>query len=275
MTWLPQSLILMPIWRILPKRWTNPWISVLDPIWSYQERFYPFSVHGDAFLVVSPGGLYLANASPTLIHQIALRRTDWVKPIEHYSVVEHFGPNVVTTEGSTWRDHRKVSSGAFNERSNAVVWKESVKQAEKMIKAWGRRNDGDGKGGMWVKDVYPDAATTSLHIISRSGFGVRLLWDGEEMGEEQEVEEGYERFTSHTPRGGHTMTFKESMHTMLRDFVWMGLFSKATLKSLPFKRTRKVYEGYTNFNDYLHELLELKKTAIGNGLAKKDTFDLM
>ncbi len=155
-----------------------------------------------------------------------------MKPVEHYSVAEHFGPNVLTTEGSTWRDHRKVSSGAFNERSNAVVWKESVKQAEKMIKTWGRRNDGDAKGGMWVKDVYPDAATTSLHIISRSGFGVGLLWDGEEVGEGEEVDEGYERFTSHTPRGGHTMTFKDSMHTMLRDFIWMGVFSKATL-SMP------------------------------------------
>ncbi|KAL8929261.1 MAG: hypothetical protein Q9208_001344 [Pyrenodesmia sp. 3 TL-2023] len=239
------------------------------------ERFGPFSVHGDAFLVVSPWGLYLANASPTLIHQIALRRTDWIKPVEHYAVVEPFGPNVLTTEGSTWRDHRKVTSGAFNERSNAVVWKESVKQAEEMIKAWGRRNDGDGKGGMWVKDVYPDAATASLHIISRSGFGVRLLWEGEEMGAGETVEKGYERFTSHTPTGEHTMAFKESMRTMLRGFIWMGVFSKATLKRLPFKQTRKVYEGYTNLNDYLHELLQLKKTAISNGLAEKDTFDLM
>ncbi|KAI4143633.1 MAG: hypothetical protein L6R39_004502, partial [Caloplaca ligustica] len=252
----------MPLWRLLPTKWTDPWIHVIDPIWSYVERYQPFTKLGDAFLVVSPWGVYLANASPTLIHQIALRRNDFVKPIEHYSVVEHFGPNLITTEGSTWRDHRKVSSGAFNEKSNAVVWSESIRQAGEMIKAWKRRegvadDGGNGKKeeAMWLKDVYPDAATTSLHIISRSGFGVRLLWDGEEMKDGKRVEEEYERFTSHMPKGGHTMTFKE--------------------KILPFKRTRKVYEGYTNFNDYLHELLQLKKTAIGNGLAEKDTLDLM
>lgn len=111
-----------------------------------------------------------------------------------------------------------------------MVWRESVRQAGEMIKAWGRRQGKDGKGGMWVSDVYPDAATTSLHIISTSGFGVSLLWEGEEM---KEVEEGYEMFTSHTPRGGHTMTFKESMHTMLRDFVWMGLFSRGVLSEFP------------------------------------------
>ncbi|KAL8756235.1 MAG: hypothetical protein Q9199_003085, partial [Rusavskia elegans] len=247
--------------------------SILDPIWSYRERYAPFAKRGDVFLVVSPWGCYMANASPNVIHQIATRRTEWVKPIEHYSVVEHFGPNVVTTEGSTWRDHRRVSNTSFNERSNAVVWKESIRQSGEMVKAWGRRV-GNSNEVMWIEDVYPDVATTSLHIISRSGFGVKLLWSGEEQVNE-EVEEGYEKFSSHEPMGKHTMTFKESLHTMLRDFVWMGVFSKSTLKKLPFKRTKIVWEGYTNLNTYLHELLDLKKAAIAAGLAEKDALDLM
>ncbi|KAL8859237.1 MAG: hypothetical protein Q9178_004175 [Gyalolechia marmorata] len=242
--------------------------------------------HGDNFLVVSPWGLYMANASPTVIHQIATRRTDWLKPTEHYSVVEHFGPSVITTEGSTWRDHRRVSNASFNERSNAVVWRESIRQAREMSHAWGRR-EGNTTDVMWIDDVYPDAATTSLHIISRSGFGVKLLWPGEEQvdGEiDGEIEEGYEKFSSHQPLNKHTMTFKESMHTMLRDFIWMGVFSKSTLgmsemddelEKLPFKRTKKVWEGYTNLNTYLHELFDLKKASIATGLAERDALDLM
>ncbi|KAL8737513.1 MAG: hypothetical protein Q9181_001613 [Wetmoreana brouardii] len=272
---LPLSFILFPIFRRLPTNWTDPWLRLLDPLWAYHELYAPFARYGDNFLVVSPWGVYMANASPSVIHQIATRRTDWVKPIEHYSVVEQFGANVLTTEGSTWRDHRKVSSGSFNERSNAVVWKESIRQAQQMIKSWSRREGNNEEKGMWVHDVYPDAATTSLHIISRSGFGVKLLWPGEELGDGNEVEDGYERFTSHVPMGGHTMTFKESMKTMLKDIIWMGLFTKKWLERLPFKRTRKVWEGYINFNDYLHELLELKKASIAKGLAEKDTSDLM
>lgn len=49
------------------------------------------------------------------------------------------------------------------------------------------------------------------------------------MAEGEEVEEGYEGFTSHVPMSGHTMTFKESMKTMLRDFIWMALFSQGML----------------------------------------------
>ncbi|KAL8853819.1 MAG: hypothetical protein Q9221_001290 [Calogaya cf. arnoldii] len=231
---------------------------MLDPIYSYRELYAPFAKYGDNFLVVSPWGCYMANASPTVIHQIATRRTEWVKPTEHYSVVEHFGPNVVTTEGSTWRDHRRVSNASFNERSNAVVWRESIHQAGEMLKAWGRRV-GNSNEAMWIEDVYPDAATTSLHIISRSGFGVKLLWPREEQ-VDGEVEEGYEKFSSHEPTGKYTMTFKKSLHTMLRDFVWMGVFSTSTLKRLPFKRTK---------------LLDLKKSAVAAGLAEKDALDLM
>ncbi|KAL8888647.1 MAG: hypothetical protein Q9215_003956 [Flavoplaca cf. flavocitrina] len=265
---------------------------VLDPLWSYRESFSLFAKYGDTFLVATPSGCYMANASPTVIHQVATRRTEWVKPIEHYSVVEHFGPNVVTTEGSTWRDHRRVSNASFNERSNAVVWKESIHQATQMAKAWGRR-PGNSKELMWIGDVYPDAATTSLHIISRSGFGVKLLWPGEEQ-VDGELEDGYEKFSSHQAMGKHTMTFEESLHTMLRDFVWMGVFSLSTLSAslneaafefsnanngepekLPFRRTKVVWEGYTNLNTYLHELLDLKKAAIAAGLAEKDALDLM
>ncbi|KAI4202259.1 MAG: hypothetical protein LQ350_002643 [Teloschistes chrysophthalmus] len=254
----------------------NYFIALLDPVWAYHTRYSLFAKYGDTFLVVSPWGLYLANASPSVIHQIATRRTDWVKPIEHYSVVEQFGSNVITTEGSTWRDHRKITSGSFNEKSNAVVWKESIRQAQEMIKTWVRR-DGNGEdGAMWVKDVYPDAATTSMHIISRSGFGVKLLWPGEESEVEDEAEAGgYERFSSHEPKGEYTMTFKESMHTILRDVIWMGLFSRKWSERLPLERPKKVWEGYANLNSYLHELLELKKTAIKDGTAEKDSLDLM
>ncbi|KAL8712046.1 MAG: hypothetical protein Q9220_003742 [cf. Caloplaca sp. 1 TL-2023] len=300
MTWLPLSFILMPIYRAMPAKWTDPWLgyplplsllchnpsnysltilpllsfddSVLDPIWSYRQLYAPFARFGDNFLVVSPWGLYMGNASPSVIHQIATRRTDWQKPIEHYGVVEIFGRNVNTSEGQTWRDHRKASGGSFDERSNAVVWKESIMQAQKMIKAWGQREGNDKEGSMWVADVYPDAATTSLHVISRGGFGVKLLWPWEKM---EKVDEGYERFTSHVPIDGHTMTFKQSMQSILRDFIWMGVFSKKNLERLPFKRTRKVWEGYTNLNQYLHELLDLKKAEIAKGLSEADAVDLM
>ncbi|KAL8642325.1 MAG: hypothetical protein Q9228_000977 [Teloschistes exilis] len=261
---------------MLPSTWTDPWLRVLDPLWAYRTPYSLFAKYGDSFLVVSPWGLYLANASPSVIHQIATRRTDWVKPIEHYSVVEQFGSNVVTTEGSTWRDHRKITSGSFNEKSNAVVWKESIRQAQEMIKTWAKRDSNGEDSTMWVKDVYPDAATTSMHIISRSGFGVKLLWPGEELEDEDEADAGgYERFSSHEPKGEYTMTFKESMHTILRDVIWMGLFSRKWSERLPLERPKKVWEGFANLNSYLHELLELKKNAIKDGTAEKDSLDLM
>ena len=201
-------------------------VSVISPIWSYESGYAPFARNGDTFLVASPGGIYYAIASPSTIHQIATRRTDFIKPVEHYHVVEIFGRNVLTSEGATWRDHRKVTSTSFNEKSNALVWKESLYQAEKMVEAW-RRDGRDDKEGAYVQDLYRHAATTSLHVVSRSGFGVRLLWPGEE---EKEVskDEGneYSAFSCQEPRKGYTMNFKESLGFMLGHIIWMAVLPK-------------------------------------------------
>ena len=186
----------------------------------------------------------MANSNPKIIHQIATRKNDFTKPIEHYAVIDIFGKNVVTSEGSAWRNHRKITSSSFNERSNALVWRESIHQAEAMLASWAMR-EGNDTDCMSVDGVYPDAATTSLHVVSRSGFGVRLLWPGEK-GELDEGDE-YEWFSSERPKGGHTMTFKESMRIMLSDFIWMGVFSKRTLgESIAQYRISKNQEADVN-----------------------------
>ena len=47
-----------------------------------------------------------------------------------------YGRNVVTSEGSTWRLHRKITSKPFSERNNQLVHDESVRQALQMMQSW-------------------------------------------------------------------------------------------------------------------------------------------
>ena len=100
---------------------------------------------------------------------------------------------------------------------------------------------------MWIGNMYPDAATTSLHIISRSGFGVKLRWPGEEQ-VDGELEDGYEKFSSHQAMGKHTMTFEESLHTMLRDVIWMGVFSLSTLSTSLNEAAIEIFPMLTTVN---------------------------
>jgi cytochrome P450 len=51
-------------------------------------------------------------------------------------VLNIYGRNVVTTEGTEWRLHRKITSRPFSERNNQLVHEESVRQTIQMMAAW-------------------------------------------------------------------------------------------------------------------------------------------
>jgi len=184
----------------------------MTPDWTWNMLHEPFAKHGDTFLVVAPGrnSLYVADAQA--ISQITSRRNDFPKPLEMYGAVDIYGKNVVSTEGSVWRHHRKIVSAPFTEKNNLLVWRESLHQAQAMLQGW--MASGDGKNAL-VKNVSEDTMRLSLHVISRAGFGVRLSWPHES---EQEK-------TSK----GHTMSYKDALGTLLEHLPWVMLVKKSIL----------------------------------------------
>lgn len=181
---------------------------MLDNEWVWLLKREPFERLGsNAFLVVAPGKNSLFVADADAISQIATRRNDFPKPIHLYTSVDIFGKNVVSTEGSIWRHHRKITSPPFTEKNNHMVWQESLHQAQSMISAWfqnGKKESGP------VVDVPAAAMRLSLHVISRAGFGVRLHWPHEEMQMKGRVGEVPE---------GHTMTYKDALSTLLENIL--------------------------------------------------------
>ena len=56
-----------------------------------------------------------------------------------------YGRNVLTTDGATWRLHRKITSKPFSERNNQLVHDETVRQTTQMLAAWEQHIQPDGK----------------------------------------------------------------------------------------------------------------------------------
>ena len=163
--------------------------------------------------------------------QLTTRKTHFVKPIEIYAIVDIFGPSILTTEHEDWRRHRKVVGPAFSEKSNALVWKESLREGLAMVEVWSRLQ-GNTPEAMKVEDTSPYAATMALHVISAAGFGVRQLWDGEDEGKLGSNE--VPGFNTSELIGSHTLTFKESLRTLLRNIIWLAIFPVSLLgTSLP------------------------------------------
>jgi hypothetical protein len=167
----------------------------------------------DIFIVCSPGRNSVFVADPEATTQITTRRNDFPKPIEIYGSVDLFGKNVVSTEGSIWRHHRKITSPPFTEKNNHLVWQESLHQAQSMMASFLDKNAEKGT----VSDIAAATMRLSLHVISRAGFGRRLLWPHEEL--EQDGQAGV------VPEG-HTMTYKDSLSTLLENIIAVMLLPK-------------------------------------------------
>ena len=120
---------------------------------------------------------------------------------------EVYGKNIVSTEGEEWRYHRKTVAPAFSDKSNHVVWEESLGQADALLKGWLGQ---ERKESLTIKTLGQDTYRLSLHVISKVGFGQKLTWPSTEHGSQAKVT------TSEKGPGiklgrGHKMSYNDAL----------------------------------------------------------------
>ncbi|TGO17403.1 hypothetical protein BTUL_0018g00700 [Botrytis tulipae] len=272
---------IIPILRRLPGTRHWGWLYIANHRNSFLNLRSSYDLHGDTYIFAASNLNLLRTTNAELIAQFTTRKNDFVKPVKNYKVLEFFGKNIVTIEGEEWRRHKKVVGKSFGEKSIKSVWTESIRQAEGMIRIWGRRGNGSEKGDeeLRVEDAGSDTAILSLHVICAVGFGVPQLWEGEEEedmgnGELKIGGEGMPNLGLSKPIGEHSLGFKDCINTVLGSLL--VTFTLLTFQELsPVKRHRQVYKAFKETNQYVTGLLEHKKTQISAGDHDKVTMDLM
>lgn len=166
-----------------------------------------FKEHGDILVIVYPSMTLIFLANAEAIHQITARREAFPKTLESYKILDIFGRNILSTEGAEWKEHRKVSAPGFNEKNNVLVFAESTRQTRGMLKKW------LDAGDITHEDVPTDTMRLTLHIITKIGFGVSLLWPGEKPTGKQSVRDA--ELSSSEPPEGHTMSFERALTDLL------------------------------------------------------------
>jgi hypothetical protein len=180
--------------------------------WSYRCQHAPFARLGETFIMVAPFQMLLMTDSAEAIHQITQKRENFPKLTETYDILRGFGESVLTTEGAIWRMHRKVTSASFNERNAALVFLETIKQAQSMTQQW---LGPDGKGNKTLSTVEQDTMRFALNIIGYVGFGLRLIWPGQSL--PANTDPKLAKYGSLEPPEGHTMSFVDSLATLLEN----------------------------------------------------------
>jgi cytochrome P450 len=174
--------------------------------------------YGDTYMLVGLNGTFLRVANAELIGQIVQRKTDFMKPVEGYKVVDIFGRSIISQEGSEYRRHRRIVGPSFSEKSNKLVFEESLRQAESMMALWSHQGN-NTKTNMKIENTATDAAVLSLHVICAAGFGVPQIWPGESEDNLQgTIMPG---FNTVKLSGDHTLPFKESLGFLMQNILWL------------------------------------------------------
>ncbi|KAK5637153.1 hypothetical protein RRF57_012865 [Xylaria bambusicola] len=150
--------------------------------WTWEDKRHAFDEHGDVFLVVSPQGIICYCADAAMAFDVMNRRYDFTKPRDKYKMLEPYGPNVVTAEGSTYRFHVRMVAPSFGDNTgvNELVWQETSRQTKLLMDIWMK---------IAPKNLDTDINALTLAIISLAGFGKRLESVQEQS---QDIPAGYE-----------------------------------------------------------------------------------
>ena len=182
----------------------------------------PFaSVGADTFLAVSSSQNALWTCEPEAILQISKSKNRFPKAVKALGLLNVYGPTVTATDGEESRTYRGVVGPAFNERTYALLWAETLELTGTLIGEWtGER----GRG--LVEMLGADAAKMTLHIMSRVCFGRKMPWVGELDGKEKEV----------GVKGHEGMSYSEALKEMLENVKVIFLFPAWFLSECPCYR---------------------------------------
>lgn len=169
-------------------------------------------------MIVSPFNIIVRNSNAELTSQITTRRTDFIKPTAGYKVIDIYGTSLVSTEGETWRRHKKITGPAFSEKSNKLVFEESLRQTVGMINFWQTQGNNNNKA-FTVGNAAGDSATLSFNVICAAGFGIPQVWAGQNT--VMISRKAIPGFSNVLPGKGHAMTFGESLQCLLPGIFWL------------------------------------------------------
>lgn len=238
--------------KLLPKSLWEGWLFILLPDWGYNTGQEHFARLGDSFLVVAPFSMNLTTQSPGAIHEVASRREHFPKATEHYSILEIFGRNILTTEGAVWRFHRKATSASFNEKNAAHTFAEAIHQSQGLVAKWSATAESDSPT---ITTIEKDTMTLALNIIGYVGFGLRFTWPGQPL--PTDIHPRLLKYGSQEPPAGHTMTFAASVEGALHHIIMLLLTPTPLLNvlSLFWKPARAARHSYENYVQYMNEFL--------------------
>lgn len=268
----------IPIIKLFPQAWWDPWLDPLLPDFSYHVGMKHFAKYGDIFVMAFPSGILVYTANAESIRQITARRERFPKVTDTYEILNQFGRNVISTEGAEWRMHRKATSPSFNERNAALVFRQSIAQAQGMLDHWATKvgktkTKGEAEGETETETLLTlehDTMRFALNIIGYVGFGLKLPWPHEET-----TGGFHPLYGSIKPPPGFHYSFVDTMAQLLDNVLMLLLVPKWLLRLVPLARAKVAVDSRVDYERYMEQLLEEKIGEARRGESPEEGMDLI
>ncbi|KAK0188569.1 cytochrome P450 [Armillaria mellea] len=188
-----------------------------------------------------PAKPYLLIADPAIV-----KRVSFPKPIFLYDMLAIFGPNIVASEGDTWKKYRKISAPAFSDKNNRLVWEESMNITKDLINTVWKDKD-----VVNVEHIVDITLSIALNVIGVAGFGRKMTWQAD---------------TAVTL--GHTMSFHDALALVSTGVVLKVIVPRWAMGLIPRWAKRSVrislfefLNPYTIIKTYMLEMIKARRIA--------------
>ena len=162
----------------------------------------------------------------------------------HVELLEICGPNVVTTEGKTYRFHVRIVTPPFADGSGAndLVWNETKLQTRRLMSSWDNQSS---------PPVQADINGLTLAVIAKAGFGQGAAWTANSVDGENSIPVG------------HRISFLEAMTNTMLYIIPVLLLPRWLMYVSPL---RKAAVAHKEFEKYVREMIREEKRKMSESI---------
>lgn len=189
-------MIMGPLTRPYLKRKLPPWIFNRIALTVYGLEFFqrdqPFEDYvrpqiksnpqllgnGKSYVLVTSGKLEFWTWDAEIAREFTARPKDFGTFDIGNFVMNTFGKNVLTTDGSEWSRHRRIVAGAVTERVSGLVWNESVRQTRALLASISNKEGADGSESGTTNQIFDMMKRIAIHVLYAAGMGNKQDFDG-------------------------------------------------------------------------------------------------
>jgi cytochrome P450 len=204
-------------------------------------------------VIMNRGSVYMALVKDAkLIRDIAIKKSkSYEKPTEMYQIFEQYGPNVLTSEGETWKTQRNFFNPVFSQEKYFETFVDHVvKYGNKFMDMHLQSNETRFEYLFLKFNISEKIKHLTLDILANSVFGVEI---------NALTPKALSKYKKDEIPKDVTMTFLDSLNFIIYGIVWKSLGGDYIAPFIPIEYVQKIAKATMNFEAHMKFIIEKSK----------------